>query len=82
MPSHFTAGERAPSTPHIPHIRGWAGPRASLDDVEKRKLLTLPGLELQPFVIQPIASCYIDSTILAPSYKQLFSEIISLLAIV
>jgi hypothetical protein len=24
------------------------GPRASLDDVEKRKFLTLPGLELQP----------------------------------
>jgi hypothetical protein len=24
------------------------GPRASLDDVEKRKFLTLPGLELRP----------------------------------
>jgi hypothetical protein len=24
------------------------GPRAGLDDVEKRKFLTLPGLELQP----------------------------------
>jgi hypothetical protein len=24
------------------------GPRAGLDDVEKRKILTLPGLELQP----------------------------------
>jgi hypothetical protein len=24
------------------------GPRADLDDVEKRKFLTLPGLELQP----------------------------------
>jgi hypothetical protein len=24
------------------------GPRAALDDVEKRKFLTLPGLELQP----------------------------------
>jgi hypothetical protein len=24
------------------------GPRDSLDDVEKRKFLTLPGLELQP----------------------------------
>jgi hypothetical protein len=24
------------------------GPRAGLDDVEKRKFLTLPGLELRP----------------------------------
>jgi hypothetical protein len=26
----------------------WIDPRAGLDDVEKRKFLTLPGLELQP----------------------------------
>jgi hypothetical protein len=25
------------------------GPRFTLDDVEKRKYLTLPGLELRPF---------------------------------
>jgi hypothetical protein len=29
-------------------IGGWVGPRASLDDVEKRKFLILPGLELRP----------------------------------
>jgi hypothetical protein len=29
-------------------IRGWVDPRTDMDDVEKRKLLTLPGLELQP----------------------------------
>jgi hypothetical protein len=32
-------------------IGGWVGPRAGvdrLDDVEKRKFLTLPGLELLP----------------------------------
>jgi hypothetical protein len=29
-------------------IGGWVGLRASLDDVEKRKFLTLPGLELRP----------------------------------
>jgi hypothetical protein len=29
-------------------IGGWVGPRAGLDDVEKIKLLTLPGLELRP----------------------------------
>jgi hypothetical protein len=31
-PSHFTPGERAPSTHWI---GGWVGPRASLDDMEK-----------------------------------------------
>jgi hypothetical protein len=29
-------------------IGGWMGPRAGLDDLEKRKFLTLPGLELRP----------------------------------
>jgi hypothetical protein len=29
-------------------IGGWVGPRASLDDVEKSKLLTQRGLELRP----------------------------------
>jgi hypothetical protein len=29
-----------------PEIGGWVDLRASLDDVEKRKFLTLPGLEL------------------------------------
>jgi hypothetical protein len=37
--------ERAPGTHWI---GGWVGPRAGLDDVEKRKFLTLPGLELRP----------------------------------
>jgi hypothetical protein len=27
---------------------GWVGPRTGLDDVEKRKFLILPGLELRP----------------------------------
>jgi hypothetical protein len=43
-PCHFTSGESAPGT-HC--IGGWADPRAGLDDVEKGKLLTLPGLELR-----------------------------------
>jgi hypothetical protein len=29
-------------------IGGWVDPRAGLDDMEKRKFLTLPGLELRP----------------------------------
>jgi hypothetical protein len=36
--------ERAPGT-HC--IGGWVDPRAGLDDMEKWKLLTLPGLELR-----------------------------------
>jgi hypothetical protein len=28
-------------------IGGWVDPRASLDDVEKKKFLTFPGLELR-----------------------------------
>jgi hypothetical protein len=35
-------------TPGIHRIGGWEGPRAGLDDVEKRKLFTLLGLELRP----------------------------------
>jgi hypothetical protein len=44
-PCRFTPGERAPGTHWI---GDWVGPRAGLDDVEKRKFLTLQGLELRP----------------------------------
>jgi hypothetical protein len=37
------------------------GPRADLDDVEKRKFLTLQGLNSDPSVVQPVASRYTDS---------------------
>jgi hypothetical protein len=41
----ITARERDP----INHwIGDWVGPRTGLDDVEKRKLLTVPGLEFRP----------------------------------
>jgi hypothetical protein len=42
------------------------GPRDGLDDVEKRKFLTLPGLELDPSVVQPVASRYTDYAIAVP----------------
>jgi hypothetical protein len=42
---HFTPGERAPDSHSI---GGWMGPRTGLDDVQNRKLLILPGLELRP----------------------------------
>jgi hypothetical protein len=35
-------------TPGTHWTGGWVGPRDSLDDVKKRKFLTLPGLELRP----------------------------------
>jgi hypothetical protein len=44
-PGRFTPGERDSGTHWI---EGWVSPRASLDDVEKRKFSTLLGLELQP----------------------------------
>jgi hypothetical protein len=58
-------------------------PRAGLDDVERIKFLTLPGLELDPSVVQPVASRYTDYTIPAPSsvitscklYRNLFPQI-------
>jgi hypothetical protein len=35
-------------TPGTHWIGGWVDPRAGMDNVEKRKFLTLPGLELRP----------------------------------
>jgi hypothetical protein len=32
--------------PNIHWIGGWVGPRTSMDDVERRKILPMPGLEL------------------------------------
>jgi hypothetical protein len=44
-PAALPPGERAPGT----HWRGgWVDLRAILDDLEKRKFLILPGLELRP----------------------------------
>jgi hypothetical protein len=44
-PGRFTLGQRALG---IHWIRDLVGPRAGLDDVENRKLLTLSRLELRP----------------------------------
>jgi hypothetical protein len=44
-PGRFTPGERSSGTYWI---GGWVDPRAGLNDIEKRKFLTLPGLELRP----------------------------------
>jgi hypothetical protein len=50
--------ERAPGT-HF--VEGWVDPRVGLDDMEKWKFFTLPGLELPPLLdVQPIAIRYTD----------------------
>jgi hypothetical protein len=43
------------------------GPRTGLDDVEKGKILSLPGLELLTSVVQPLATRYTDCAIPASS---------------
>jgi hypothetical protein len=44
-PAAFPPPGKEPSANHW--IRGWVGPGIGLDDMEKRKSLTLPGLELR-----------------------------------
>jgi hypothetical protein len=44
-PARFIPGEKVPVTHWI---GGRVGPRAGLDGVEKRKFLTVPGLEIRP----------------------------------
>jgi hypothetical protein len=44
LPGHFTPEEGASG---IHWIGGWVDPGAGLYDVEKRKFLVLPGLELR-----------------------------------
>jgi hypothetical protein len=51
-PIRFTPDERAPGTHWI---EGWVDPRAGLEDVEKRKFLTLPGRELR-LLCRPVCS--------------------------
>jgi hypothetical protein len=44
-PAALPPGKEPPGTHWI---RDWVDPRAGLDDLEKRKFLTLPGLQLRP----------------------------------
>jgi hypothetical protein len=43
----WSASRPSRLTPATHWIGGWVDPRASLDDVEKIKFLTVPGLELR-----------------------------------
>jgi hypothetical protein len=47
-PFHALAALPLGKAPGTHWIGGWVGPGVDLDDVEKRKLLTLLGLELRP----------------------------------
>jgi hypothetical protein len=72
MPLPLYPRERAPG---IHFIGGSVNPRAGLDDMEKGKLFTLPGLEFPvPLVVQPVASRYTDWAIPAPKF--LFNTVI------
>jgi hypothetical protein len=70
-PVHFTPGERAPGTHWI---GGWVDPTAGLDDVEKRKFFTLPGLELRslgsPARSQSLYRLRYPGTLTDPMYIQ------------
>jgi hypothetical protein len=61
------SGQLHAPAPGTHFIGGWVDPRAGLDDMEKWKFFTLPGLELPlPLVVQPVASRYTDWAIPAP----------------
>jgi hypothetical protein len=64
-PDRFTPGGKAPVTHWI---GGWVDPRSGLDDVEKRKFFTLPGLELLPLG-RPARSQLLYETITVPVLK-------------
>jgi hypothetical protein len=48
----------------IHRIGGWVDPRAGLDDIEKRKFSTLPGIELRHLCCP--ASSYTDCATVVP----------------
>jgi hypothetical protein len=56
-------GERAPG---ILWIGDWVGPRAGVDDVEKRKFFTPQDLNSGSSVVQPISSRCTDYSVPAP----------------
>jgi hypothetical protein len=72
LTSALVGGEWSASRPcrFIPgthFIGGWVDPRVGLDDMEKWKFFTLPGLELPPsLIVQPVSSSYTDWAIPAP----------------
>jgi hypothetical protein len=63
-PGRFTPVERAPGTHWIESL---VNPRASLDNLEKRKFLTLPGLELRlPLLFAKLRNIIFRQLVLLP----------------
>jgi hypothetical protein len=60
---------------------GWVGPRVGLDDVKKRKFLTIPGFEPRRLV-QPVASRYIDCAIPAPSITEEYIKVLTTMRLI
>jgi hypothetical protein len=56
------------------------GPRADVDDGQKRKYLTLLGLELRPLSFQPVASRSTAYVIPAPrsAYVYIYTRLIKI----
>jgi hypothetical protein len=74
-PSRFTPGERAPGT----HWIGvWVDPRVGVDDLEMRKFLTLPGLELWP-LSRPARSQFLYRLLITRSRIYLTSKVLGCL---
>jgi hypothetical protein len=64
----FTPRGKIPPPSSTHWIGDWLGPRAGLDDVEKRKFLTLPGLELRP-LCRPARSQSLSRLLLCHSWR-------------
>jgi hypothetical protein len=59
LPGLFTLpGKEPQGAPGTHWLGGWLSPKTGLDDVERRQILPLPGLELRP-VGRPAADCVI-----------------------
>jgi hypothetical protein len=65
LTSALVGGEWSTSRPGR-FIPGERAPRTVLDDVKKRKISPLPGLELRNLRFQPVASRYTDCAISTP----------------
>jgi hypothetical protein len=51
-PGSFASGGIATGTQWV---AGWVGPGVALEGVEKRKIFSLPEMELEPFCPEPLA---------------------------
>jgi hypothetical protein len=68
-PGYFIPGER---TLGVHWIGGWVGHRAGLDDVERRKIFSLPGLELPTLGLQVRKQIAIQMLNVITNRKHLF----------